>query len=375
MSTPRKIILTDREIAKDESFLEGSFEVRSRSGIHLTERLLIERLPQLRRPEKVLFLENRSAVGPIVVGEKFPLCSITIHHLDCFYTDKLSELLKSNNFQRAEVICSAELPGEEESYDAIFLQVTQSISAELVADYLQQIHNRLKTGGQCWISAEKKNSATLDQVKKVFGGISQENVKGARLFVAKKRSALKKIKKYSASFSMTLPGGVSIPVQSRPGVFGHRSVDGGAQALAEAVIVEDGDRILELGCGSGVVGISAALRAKDCTLKLVDSSSRAIACAQENAELNNLEPVTCELSSSGVAEKKCYSLFLGNPPYFSDHKISGLFIDVAAQTLIPGGRAYIVAKKMEWNLEYARDKFTSVEVFKRREYLILRCVK
>src|SRR5947207_7677833 len=48
--------------------------------------------------------------------------------------------------------------------------------------------------------------------------------------------------------------------RSRPGVFAYGRFDEGARALVETMVIEPGDKILDVGCGCGTNGILAVRR-------------------------------------------------------------------------------------------------------------------
>ena len=49
--------------------------------------------------------------------------------------------------------------------------------------------------------------------------------------------------------------GLSLTLQSAPGVFSAKRLDAGTRLLIENCIAQDGWRILDMGCGYGAVGI------------------------------------------------------------------------------------------------------------------------
>ena len=65
---------------------------------------------------------------------------------------------------------------------------------------------------------------------------------------------------------------------SRPGVFSHREIDPGARQLMAAMEIAAGDRVLDIGCGSGTVSFAAAFRAEGVEVLAVDSHARAVEC-------------------------------------------------------------------------------------------------
>jgi len=86
------------------------------------------------------------------------------------------------------------------------------------------------------------------------------------------------------------------------------------------------DRILDVGCGSGVIGISLALKWKDSHLTMIDCSEDALSLTKENA-------INLELSDSRTDYVCCdlldgvngpFDIIIANLPYVNPDEIDGL---------------------------------------------------
>src|SRR5438552_1929232 len=98
-------------------------------------------------------------------------------------------------------------------------------------------------------------------------------------------------RRHEITFHVRRPGepAPSVVLKSRPGVFTYGRMDEGARALIDVAEVRPGERIVDLGCGTGAVGVLAGLRAgPDGSVTFVDSNLRAVALAEENARANGL---------------------------------------------------------------------------------------
>ena len=85
-------------------------------------------------------------------------------------------------------------------------------------------------------------------------------------------------------------------------------------------------RILDAGCGSGVIGISLALKWKDSHLTMIDCSEDALSLSKENA-------INSELSDSRISYVCCdllndvtgpFDIIAANLPYVDPNEIDGL---------------------------------------------------
>ncbi len=78
-------------------------------------------------------------------------------------------------------------------------------------------------------------------------------------------------------------------------------------------------KILDIGCGSGVIGLTLKSKLPTSKVTLSDISKEALSVATQNAERLNLE---VELIQSDVFEKipQKYDIIISNPPYIMDNE-------------------------------------------------------
>jgi 16S rRNA (guanine1207-N2)-methyltransferase len=129
------------------------------------------------------------------------------------------------------------------------------------------------------------------------------------------------------------------------GVFSRTAVDRGTRLLLEAVDPAGADRILDLGCGYGAIGIVMAARSPRARVMLVDVNPRAVALAVENIALNavvNAE-ARCGDGLAPVAGVD-FDLILTNPPIRAGRAVVMRLLREARDCLRPQGRLYLVAR-------------------------------
>jgi 16S rRNA (guanine1207-N2)-methyltransferase len=143
-----------------------------------------------------------------------------------------------------------------------------------------------------------------------------------------------------------------LSIVTRPGVFAHRKIDGGARRLIRAIPVLSASRIMDLGCGSGAVALAVAAANPQAQILAVDSNARALACLAESLAINGVRNVQTELNCDGrlmCADR--FQLLLANPPYYSNFRIARQFLETAIRYLEPGGRVIVVTKSPAWYAE------------------------
>ncbi len=127
-------------------------------------------------------------------------------------------------------------------------------------------------------------------------------------------------------------------------VFAQRGIDRGSRLLIESMTVGSRDLVLDLGCGYGVIGLTAAALAPEGWAHLVDVNERAVTLARENAARNGLTNVTVHLGDgvARVADLR-FDLVLTNPPIRAGRRTVLAFFAGAHAVLRPGGRFLFVA--------------------------------
>ncbi|MCM8800476.1 MAG: peptide chain release factor N(5)-glutamine methyltransferase [Candidatus Omnitrophica bacterium] len=89
-------------------------------------------------------------------------------------------------------------------------------------------------------------------------------------------------------------------------------------------------RILDLGTGSGCIGISLAKFFPQAEIDATDISDEALKVAKENAILNNVEIdfIRADLFNSDCLRFKRYRLIVSNPPYIATKEIDTLASEI-----------------------------------------------
>lgn len=143
--------------------------------------------------------------------------------------------------------------------------------------------------------------------------------------------------------------GMELTLETSPDVFSPGSVDRGTLAMLSEVDFKAGDKVLDLGCGYGVVGIFAAKIAGAENVVMSDISETALQLARGNARLNRADAVQI-IASKGFAriEAADFTLILSNPPYHTDFSVPKEFIENGYRHLSIGGRMYMVTKRLTW---------------------------
>ncbi len=150
---------------------------------------------------------------------------------------------------------------------------------------------------------------------------------------------------------------IELNFQTDGTVFSPSAVDSGTLAMLSRVSFRPGDKVLDLGCGYGVVGILAAKQIGAERVIMSDVSETAVKYAAINAERNSVVGVDIRLSDGyeNIPESD-FTLILSNPPYHTDFSVAKRFIETGYKKLLIGGKMVMVTKRLDWY----KNKLTTV---------------
>lgn len=291
-------------------------------------------------------------------------------YVDLFAAAMTSRTLNSysDSSREVEVVCSADLPNEV--MQVVAVPILKRGEAEFARDILQQAHMRLSHGGLLLASVDNPQDTFVhDQLRAMFDKVTAVRLAEGCVYWGSKTNELRKAKDFSCQFAFKDEGQL-IQVISRPSVFSHRRLDPGARQLMLAAEIGPEDHVLDMGCGSGVVALSCAMKTTG-TVTGVDANARSVECLQRAAELNGLSNVRAELNADGNFElDQAIDVALANPPYFGDEVISRHFVDTCFSALRPGGALLVVTKQPSWYEDYFAGLLEDITTFESGRYFV-----
>lgn len=173
--------------------------------------------------------------------------------------------------------------------------------------------------------------------------------------------------------------GFIIPLITDNGVFCKTEVDFGTWVLLNALKDEPlGPRILDLGCGYGVIGITIKKLHPESQVIMADVNPRAVELAALNAQKNGVE-ASVRVSDIFTNVTETLSDILTNPPIRAGKKVIYAMFEQAYDHLESEGHLYAVIRKQQGAMS-AKTKiaeiFGNCEVIaKEKGYIILKSTK
>lgn len=289
-----------------------------------------------------------------------------------------AQTLNLNEAARVELTLPLSLlPGQEGQLDSVVVDLPKG--RKLARRWLVEAFYLLKTGGKLYIAGANQQGvqAVIKDAQALFSttGTILAYKKGNRAVRLVKTGAASDPVEWAAKpgiapgtwneFSVSLRGAV-FHLRTLPGVFSYQGLDEGTRLLIDNVKKAQGARVLDFGCGAGVIGLHASACGAS-FVDMIDSDLLSVACARENILLNRVDSATVFPSDvlKAVSSRR-YDLILSNPPFHTgkevDYAVAQTFIAHAVKLLEPEGRIVVVANRFIRYERLLAETFSEVEI-------------
>jgi 16S rRNA (guanine1207-N2)-methyltransferase len=244
---------------------------------------------------------------------------------------------------------------DETLFDVAAIDVSAYPSSPALLRVVHAAGQRLKAGGVLYAAGPKDAGIVSfsKRLEAIFGNAQPLAYrKGQRVVAAHKLGdvappAEEEAKVYAAELR-----DMWFALEYEPAAFARGGVDDATTMLIEALEVMPGDRVADLGCGSGVVGMVAARLAPNVQVTMTDADAYALELARRNCAHNEIASITIVAAdvADTIAEQR-FTVVACNPPFHQRHErapdLAQRFMRAAAALLEPGGRAYFVANRFQ----------------------------
>lgn len=252
------------------------------------------------------------------------------------------------------------------SFDVVLLHLSRG--AELQDELLQLSQAVLRPAGQCYAVGSTREGVrgALHTAQLRFGQAGVVVRKGGfHVIMAVRGQDEMPVPEVTWEHHAIIVDGKPAILVSAPGVFAAGRLDEGAAALIAGMRVASGQRVLELGCGTGLVTLAALRRGAQVTA--VDVSARAVEATRRTLRANGF--AQAEVLLSYGAERITsghFDVVLANPPFHTgydvDFEVVRLFIADAARSLRAGGQLFLVANAFLPYESWLGEVFRTAEV-------------
>lgn len=284
--------------------------------------------------------------------------TITDHNSTALELTRLT--LAANDAPPVEILTRIDLPPEhDQKYDAVIIQIPKG--RLLTRRWLVQAYHALTMDGSLYLVGPNRAGiqSIIKDALELFGP--------GRILAYKKGNRLAHFTKKSGQVDLpvwaNLPGVIpntwvefsiklsdhSYTIRSLPGIFSFDRLDEGTEMLLAEVHIIPGSRVLDAGCGYGIIGLFAAVQGAG-LVHMVDNNLLAVAASRETLSVNDVHHAQVYAGDlQNLVLPNHYDLVLSNPPFHTgqavDYHIAHALIENSHQALNPGGHLTIVANR------------------------------
>lgn len=258
------------------------------------------------------------------------------------------------NLSRASRFGPVNLPGNQspaQTVDVVVLKVPKHNS--LLEDQLHRLRPLFRSASTVITAGMTKNihTSTLQLLETILGP--------TRTSLARKKARLA-----FTTFDPDLRPGPNpwpmtwqhdgLTIVNHGGVFSARSLDIGTRFLLEHLPTNlpDGSRVIDLGCGNGVVGATVLAKNPGSSCVFVDESYSAVASARESVQRSVPDAVARFASVESLdeaVEPSSVDLVINNPPFHSSTALSNATAEemfhASHRALRSGGELLVVGNR------------------------------
>jgi len=218
-----------------------------------------------------------------------------------------------------------------------------------LTDYLLSALASKLPGRQLYLVGEKR--AGVERAAKQLAAFGEprklDNARHCQLWQVRVTNtpAAPLLKSLAQQFELPLADG-PLQIISLPGVFSHGRVDRGTALLLEQLSDLPAGKLLDFGCGAGIVGASLKRRYPASEVVLLDVDAFAVESSRMTLAANGLEAQVIAGDGIDAAPEGC-SAIISNPPFHqgvhTHYEVSEALLQRAASHLRPGGELRLVA--------------------------------
>lgn len=279
------------------------------------------------------FAEDEQAqnLNILIVNDNFGALTtaLTEHNLT-IWTDSwlaqegIKQNLALNDLSVDAVRIKNSLESPQGDYDVVLIKIPRSLA--LLEDQLIRVKPYLSKSTNVVAAGMVKSihTSTLKLFEKYIGPTKTSLArKKARLIFSVNDENVARVKSpYPKTYTLE---GTQYLIRNHANVFSRESLDIGTRFFLKYIPQsEKFEKIIDLGCGNGVVGLIAAEKNPHADLLFLDESFMAVESAKENfqAAFNNQRNAEFKANDSltGI-EKNSADLILNNPPFHQNNAV------------------------------------------------------
>ncbi|HSF82219.1 MAG TPA: methyltransferase [Anaerolineales bacterium] len=309
----------------------------------------------LKPGSKALLINSGNAVCCTYLAGRYPEVEFWLVDTNIVALESAEKTVSVNELQNVTVIPWAQSAFQEFAFDTVFIEMKKG--RKITRRLILEAFTALKPGGKFYIAGANRAGikSAIEDVDSIFGNSSILGYKkGNRLCLSSKLSPNIQYADWAVEPGVA-PGSwyefhthlsnLNIRIKSLPGVFSYNKIDEGTQLLLENILLHSASRVLDIGCGWGSIGLTAAIQGAQ--VDMVDVDLLAIWSTNQNMisnQLSNASIFPSDITRS--VSDRSYNLIASNPPFHSsidvDYTVAEAIVFESYARLETDGKLWLV---------------------------------
>lgn len=316
--------------------------------LHNTSQLLLRNLNRI-KGEHILVVNYPQDNFVLALHQQLSAVQITAFSYDYAPHLYLQSVYTHANLPTDNLLFNAVYPAPDELHDVAIIFLPKSRA--LIQMSLRMVAAALRPGAQVWLVGENnagiRSSSTL--LEQQMGAVRTVDAARHCLLLqamAPEQPVIFDLEEWSTTYPLQIRQ-QTLTIASLPGVFSNGQLDEGTQLLLETLDEPETGRILDFGCGAGVIGATIKQAWPANLVEMVDANALALEAARRTMQANQLPIDLIKPSNVFSDVQGTYTQIVSNPPFHTgvktDYRVVTAFLQKATQHLAPGGVLRIVA--------------------------------
>jgi 16S rRNA G1207 methylase RsmC len=276
------------------------------------------------------------------LSQQFPHSTVHIISDDAGDFDLVERLRRPANL-KVEITGTLDFLGDRRA-DLVLLRASGFEGKERLLQKIADAALHLRREGRLYLASHKRRGARghAEMTEKIFGNyrIESRGGGGIRIISAVKQEQFNATASGEKVFIEETILGERYRFYTGPAVFSKNRVDLGTRFFLDTLPVGGAERIFDLGCGYGVIGIVLARMFPRARLTLCDVDLESVELARLNVKANGVEENTTIILSDGFQQvpEGRFDLVVSHIPLHIPRPTFTRIIDEAYDRLEDGGR-------------------------------------
>lgn len=329
--------------------------------------------------DSLLVVQSGYGFLPVIMADQAPEGEILAAETSdrAYQLTKLN--LEENDAENATAEKVAFYNEINQNFDKVVYAPEGYEPVKVVKNRISQLIELLKVEGQLFIAGKKTDG--INRYKKYLNSLPGKNEKitqdGKQRVYRYTKTESFEPDSFNIETEFTAEiNDIELEFTACEGLFSPNKLDDGSRLLIENLELSEENKVLDLACGYGIIGIFIKAL-YDSEIYLTDDSKTATHYAEKNLVAKGIQDFILKNKDclDGFKDQK-FDAIVSNPPTHQGEEVTNEMFNQAYQSLRQGGELYLVYNQNMRYEEKLQKKFKEVEILEKEDnYAVTRATK